>query len=145
MSDKTTVTINDAGSYYTDAQTREHVLHADLPTDDGGGNQAPTPEDMLMSALGSCMAQTAKLYANRKGWQIDRIEVQLSYERFSAGDYAAYEGDANFVHEITEAITIEGPLDDAQKARIKEIMGKCPVRRFISNPVFFKEETLETE
>ena len=125
--------------YYTTAQAREHIWHADLEEPAGGGNSAPTPEEMLLGALGSCMAQTAKLYAARKQWQIDRIEVHLSMERFSGKDYSDYEGDSTFIHEIREHVMIEGPLDEAQEKRIREIMGKCPVRRVLASPNFFVE------
>ncbi len=129
--------------YKTQISSGDHLWHADLSVSESGDNAGPNPEEMVMGALGSCMAQTAKLYAERKGWQIDRIEINLDFERFRAGDYEGYEGDARFVHEIHESVIIEGPLTEAQKARVVEIMGKCPVRRLISNPVFFA--ALETE
>lgn len=123
--------------YQTKIEARQHVWYGDTPEDEGGGDTAPTPEELVMGALGSCMAMTGKMYANRKGWQIDRLVVELDFERFSATDYPAYTGSAAFVHEIRERIIIEGPLDEKQKDRICEIMGKCPVRRLIANPVFF--------
>lgn len=138
---KTTVRLEDG--YYTTASARNHTWHADLEKD--GENLAPTPEELLLGALGSCMSQTAKLYAARKGWQIDRIEINLEVERFKGSDYAAYDGDAAFVHEIREHITIEGPLDDEQKARVLEIMGKCPVRRILTTPTFIVQAEREAE
>ncbi len=143
--DNNTVVVTLEDGYYTTASSRQHRWHADLPESSDGTDNAPTPEELLMGTLGSCMSQTGKLYAARKGWQIDRIEIRLNFERFSGKDYPGYEGDANFVHEIREYITLEGPLDDAQKKRIIEIMGKCPVRRVIANPVFFTEMQPEVE
>ena len=134
---KVIVTLQDG--YYTTAQARMHTWHADLPEVSGGEDNAPTPEELVMGTLGSCMAQTAKLYAARKGWQIDRIEVRLSFERFQGSDYPAYTGDAPFVHEVREHIVVQGDLDDEQKQRLITIMGKCPVRRLIANPAFFVE------
>jgi len=136
-----TVTLGDG--YYATAKSDRHEWYADLPEPDGGTDNAPTPEELVMGTLGSCMVQTAKLYANRKGWKVDRIEVKLNFERFRASDYTAYEGDAAFIHEIREAITVEGDLDDDQKKRVIEIMGKCPIRRLIQNPAFFVEMSPE--
>jgi putative redox protein len=85
------------------------------------------------------MSQTAKLYAARKGWQIDEIEVQLTFERFRGSDYPAFDGSAAFVHEIREHVVIRGDLTQEQIGRVREIMGKCPVRRLLSYPVFFVE------
>ena len=135
------ITVRMDEDFKTTVQARQHTWHADLDEEKGGGNAGPNPEELLLGSLGSCMAQTAKLYAERKGWQIDSIEIKLSFKRFRGGDYPAYEGDANFIHEITEDITVNGPLDDKQHARVLEIMGKCPVRRLIANPVFFVEPT----
>jgi len=141
--EKVIVTLDDG--YYTTATARQHTWHADLSEASGGTDQAPTPEELVMGTLGSCMAQTAKLYATRKEWQIDRITIELEFERFRGADYPGYEGDAAFVHEVREQITVEGPLDDEQKARIIEIMGKCPIRRLIANPAFFVNANAEPE
>lgn len=123
--------------YLTTGSARTHTWHADLPEKSGGGDAYGTPEEMILTALGSCMSQTAKLYAARKGWQLDGVEVTLEVERFTGADYDAYEGDERYVHEIREHIVFHGPLDDDQRARLREITGKCPVRRIIATPTFF--------
>lgn len=134
-----TVKITLEEGYYTTAQSRTHTWHSDLIEASGGNDLAPTPEELVMGTLGSCMAQTGRLYAARKGWQVDRIEVALNFERFPGREYPGFEGDAPFVHEIREHIIVEGDLDEEQKARIITIMGKCPIRRLIANPAFFVE------
>lgn len=131
------VTLKDG--YYTTAEAGSHIWHADLPVESNGTDQGPTPEEMAMGALGSCMSQTAKLYAVRKGWQIDEIQIHLTFERFRGSDYPDYSGDAAFVHEIREHITIRGDLTEEQAGRVREIMGKCPVRRLLASPAFFVE------
>lgn len=125
--------------YRTVITARDHTWHADVKEDSGGDDSAPTPEEMLLGALGSCMAETMKLYAARKGWVVEHIGVQLELERFNASDYPAYEGDSKFIHEIREHIVIEGPLDDEQRVRLLEIAGRCPVRRVLASPTFFVE------
>lgn len=134
--DRVTVTMQDG--YRTTASARGHEFYADLPPEDGE-NSAVNPEEMLLGALGSCMAQTAKLYATRKGWVLDKVEITLEVERFNANDYADYDGDERFVHEIREDVVFHGDLDETQYARLLDITGKCPVRRIISTPTIFKE------
>lgn len=134
--DRVTVTME--GSYRVTTKAGKHELYADLPPEDGE-DSAANPEEMLLGALGSCMAQTAKLYATRKGWVLDKVEITLEVERFNARDYADYDGDERFVHEIREDITFHGDLDETQYARLLEITGKCPVRRVISTPTIFKD------
>ncbi|MDX2076589.1 MAG: OsmC family protein [bacterium] len=129
-------------NYRTSITSRQHLFHSDSPNE-GGKDTASTPEEMLLGAMGSCMAMTAKMYANRKGWNLERVEVSLSLQRFNGKDYAKYDGDAPFVHEITEEIHFFGDLDEDQLARLKEISYKCPVRRVLANPVFFTEPMVE--
>ena len=125
--------------YTTTAEAGSHMWHADLPAESGGSDYGPNPEEMTLGALGSCMSQTAMLYANRKGWQVDEIQVQLTFERFRGDEYADYNGEAAFVHEVREHITIKGDLTPEQERRVREIMTKCPIRRLLANPVFFVE------
>lgn len=140
-----TVSVRTNGSYRATATGRQHIFYADVPVDSGGHDSAANPEEMLLAALGACMAQTALMYANRKGFPLHDVEINLEMERFSGKDYADYEGDAHFIHEIREHITLYGPLNDEQRQRIVEITHKCPVRRAITNPIIFKEEVTVVE
>lgn len=143
---KTTVRLGREG-YRTDIHVRNHVVHADEPLDAGGSDTAPTPTELLLGALGSCIAITARLYAARKGWPLEGVEVALDVERFAGKDYQAYAGDAAFVHEVRQQIILHGPLDDEQHARLLEIASRCPVHRIVENPAFFVDvdELLQDE
>ncbi len=135
---KATVRLTDG--YRTTITSRQHTYHADEPAQDGGTDAAPSPTEMLMGALGSCVAITIKMYAERKGWLLTGVDVLLDYERFKNGDYAAYEGDAPFVHEIHESIILHGDLTHEQRERLMDIASKCPVSRVIELPAFFERE-----
>lgn len=134
-----TVTVSLENGLQTTAKVGHHTWHADEPLDSGGTDTAPTPMQQLLGSLGGCIAITVKLYADRKQWPLEKIEVELDIQRFNAPDYAAYKGDAQFVHEIREKVVLHGPLSDDQRARLMEIATKCPVRRVLSNPAFFVE------
>jgi putative redox protein len=134
----TTVTL--ANGYQTSVTSRQHSYHVDEPIADGGTDTMVSPTELLMGALGSCMAITCKMYAERKGWQLEKIEVFLDFVRFSGGNYADYSGDAPFVHEISEKFAFHGNLDDDQREKLLEIATKCPVSRVLEFPTFFKRE-----
>lgn len=119
------------------ATARNHTWMVDEPPEGGGTDAGPQPTETLLGALGACMAITARLYADRKGWPLERVEVVLDYQKFNGKDYAAYAGDAPFVYEFREHIVFHGPLTDEQQARLMEIAKKCPVHRILENPVFF--------
>ena len=129
----------------TTIQSGDYIYHADEPIADGGTGTAPSPTQMVMGALGSCIAMTMRLYADRKGWALKGVEIELDFERFRSKNYEAYDGDERYVHEITKTITLHGSLTDEQKARIIEIGGMCTVHRLIATPSFFVQEILEQE
>lgn len=126
--------------YRTIAQARNHTWNADEPEEDGGTDSAPTPMEMLLGSLGSCIVITVQMYAKRKNWPLENVHIDLHLSRFNAPDYPAYQGDAKFVSEIREHVTLQGNLlTPEQHARLQEIAKKCPVRRVLANPTFFVE------
>lgn len=129
----------------TTIHSSDYTYHADEPVDAGGTGTAPSPTEMLMGALGSCIAITMRLYADRKGWALEGVEIELDFERFKGRNYEAYNGDERYVHEIIKKIKLTGPLTDEQRARIVEIGGICPVHRLIATPSFFVQEVLDQE
>ncbi len=101
---------------------RDHLLFADEPAALEGQNTGPTPTDLVLMALGACTAVTCRMYAARKGWVIDRLDVRLAY---SAPDHMA----------ISRTIELDGPLDAEQRARILQIAEKCPVHKMLTQTV----------
>ena len=137
-----TVRLDSNDKYKTTVRVRSHTYHVDEPEDAGGTDVAAGPVEQLLGALGSCMAMTMKMYAERKKWNIDLVEVALDVERFKGKDYAEYDGDEQYVHEITEHVAIHGDLTPEQEERLLQIAKRCPVRRIISTPTFWKEDII---
>lgn len=128
--------------YRAEIRSGNHTYYADEPLDKGGTDTMATPSQMAMGALGACIAITLRMYADRKAWPLESIEVDLDFERFKGIDYPGYEGDEGIVHEVRKAIRLTGDLDDEQRERLIEIAGKCPVHRLMSTPTFFVEKAL---
>ena len=143
---KTTVRLGREG-YRTEIKARNHVFYADESLESGGEDSAPEPVELLVGAVGACIAVTTRLYAQRKGWPLEGVEVALDYERFNGKDYPAYDGSAAFIHEFRNQIVFHGPLSDEQRARLAEIATKCPVHRIVEYPAFFVDvdDLLESE
>jgi putative redox protein len=123
------VTVRSTGGFRVEATNGRHVTVLDLPAEEGGDGAAGLgPKETLLAALGGCTAMTLFLYARRKGWPLEGVDTALAHEPAPAGS-----GDAPDA--ITVAVTLRGPLDDAQRARLLEIAAKCPVHRLIARPV----------
>jgi len=68
------------GRLEQDVEVREHRLTADEPKDHGGYDSGPSPQELLAASLASCTAITMEMYAQRKGWEVGEIEVDVDYE-----------------------------------------------------------------
>ncbi len=124
----------------TTIRMRGFTVHMDEPRDVGGDDSAPMPTEMLAGSLGSCMAITAKMYAERKGWPLEGVDVAIEIVRYLAGDYPSAAGQTGYVHEVREELTLHGPLDGKQRQRLLQIAQRCPVSRALGTPSYFVAE-----
>lgn len=112
---------------------RHHQL-ADEPTRFAGGtDQGPNPYDYLLTALGSCTSMTLRLYADRKGWDLQGVDVRLRHAKIHAADCMDCESTSGKIDLIEREITLHGQLDETQRARLLEIADRCPVHRTMTS------------
>ncbi len=112
-----------------------HRLVADEPVEAGGTDTGPNPYDLLLAALGACSSITLRMYADRKGWPLEGVTVRLSHRKIHARDCAECETEGGFIDEIEKSVSLSGPLDEAQRARLFEIAGRCPVHRTLMSEI----------
>ncbi len=120
--------------YKTTLTNGRHTIIADEPIG-MGEDLGPTPYDFLLMALGSCVSITLRMYADRKGWDLEAVEVHLSQSRVHAKDCEECESTDGFVHVIEKEIKLTGNLDEAQRKRLMEISDKCPVNKTLLNEI----------
>lgn len=112
-----------------------HMLKADEPLSVGGSDSGPTPYDYLLTALGACKSMTMRMYAERKGWPLDRARVTLWHEKIHAEDCETCETENGMVDRIETDIELLGDLTDEQRQKIFEIAERCPVHQTITHEV----------
>ncbi len=117
-----TVRLDDDEKFTTEIMARHHSLLADEPEKVGGNDFGPAPYELVTAGLGACTAMTLQMYARRKNWPLDRVEVELDHSK--EVDEAGESVDI-----FTRKIRIKGALDEIQRARFLEIANKCPVHR----------------
>jgi putative redox protein len=115
-----------ASGYRAVAQVGAHRLVADEPLDAGGTDTGPTPVEMLGAALGSCIAITVRMVAERKGWPLEGMDVRV------ARSQVPVEGGRPRTR-FDVGVTLLGPLDDAMRAELGRIAGRCPVHRLLES------------
>ena len=120
----TSVRVVSDGSRFGQAITiRQFQMTADEPPSVGGDDAGPTPMEYILAGLGSCKAMTLQMYAERKGWPLEQVTVELSYE--------AHQGE----YRMEAQLMLKGDLDDAQRQRLREISDRCPVHKMLTAPV----------
>jgi putative redox protein len=123
-----TVHASGAGAPYQVVLTDNHAHRwlADEPADSGGADTGPSPEHLLLSSLGACTAITLRMYAARKQWPLDGVEVDLAFNP---------DGQPAAGSDIRRRITLRGALSDAQRARLLQVANACPIHKVLSGEV----------
>lgn len=118
-------------------QAGNHRLIADEPASVGGTDYGPTPYGYLLAGLGACTAMTLQMYARRKRWDLQAVEVHLSHDKIHAKDCDCdLEGDSRgYLDKINRLIEVHGELDAEQKDRLVEIANLCPVHKTLESEV----------
>jgi putative redox protein len=116
-------------AYAVSVTAGEHPLTVDESAALGGRDAGPAPYDLLLASLGACTAITLKMYADRKQWRFESLQVALHYKK---------EGDRGL---IDRTITIQGDLTAEQRTRMAEIAEKTPVTLTLKAGVDIHTET----
>jgi putative redox protein len=98
-----------------------HELRVDEPTAAGGTDTGPSPTRLLGASLASCIAITVEMYAQRKGWDVGAVEVDVE---------VGYEGPVPTNFEV--GLKLPGELDEEQRRRLLVIATKCPVHKVLA-------------
>ncbi len=123
------------GRFQQEVSVGRHRFLADEPERVGGLDSGPGPYDLLLAGLGACTSMTLRLYAERKKLPLDRVTVRLSHTKVHAADCETCETKEGMIDRIERAITIEGALDESERARLLEIADKCPVHRTLTSEI----------
>jgi putative redox protein len=108
---------------------RDFNLTIDEPSDKGGEDSGPSPQEMLAASLAACTAITMEMYAKRKGWDVGDVEVACDYTPAERGCPTRF----NLVMRFPDSMT------DEQMERLRVIAAKCPIHRTLEGEVMFDE------
>lgn len=125
----TTVTVRSLDNYQQQIIAGDHVVYADEPIEIGGHDSGPNPYELLLGALGACTAITVRMYAQRKQWDLQGIEVELTHEKDYVKDCENCEQDNAKLDRVTVKIMLKGDLNDQQRERLQYIATRCPVNK----------------
>ena len=115
--------------YRTELRAGRHAIVADEPMSVGGADQGPTPYDLLLGAVGACTAMTLRMYADRKGWPLEAVEVRFRAASSHAADCADCESKPVGLGHLERRVKMTGALNDEQRRRLLQIADRCPVKQ----------------
>jgi putative redox protein len=98
-----------------------HALVVDEPVASGGTDTGPRPTQLLAASLAACTAITVEMYADRKGWEVGKIEVDVDYS------YDGYVPSA-----FTVGVRLPAALSDEQRQRLLTVAERCPVHKVLA-------------
>ena len=100
-----------------------HSIFTDLSKEQGGEASGPSPHDLYDAALGACKALTALLYAKRKHFRVENIEVSVERD---AGE------ERTGTYRLNTVLTLTGDLSTAQREELLRAVQKCPIQRLMT-------------
>lgn len=122
---KVSVTMSE--KYLCSAVARNHHVMADEPIEVGGTDMAQSPNELLLSSLGSCTAITMKMYAERKGWSFTQLHIELTLVTESSPN--------GKISTINRIIDCAGNFGEKEKERLLHIAEQCPVSKILSGTI----------
>jgi putative redox protein len=123
-----TVAESGRGRYQNDVTIGTMRFIADEPPSVGGDGAGPNPYDYLCAALGACTSITLRMYADRKKWPLERVEVDVDHRRVDGQDH------------FDRSLVLRGALDASQRKRLLEIADRCPVHRSLEGTAVITTE-----
>lgn len=120
-------------NYQVHIETGGHVLIADEP-EDVGDDRGPDPYGLLLASLAACTIMTVRMYAQRKEWDLQEVQVELEIDRIHARDCEDCLSDPDAkVDIIQRRMRFQGDLDEEQVERLLEIAQRCPLHRTLTS------------
>lgn len=110
--------------FRTTLRAGAHTLVADEPASLGGTDTGPSPAELLELALASCTAITLRMYADRKGWPLEQVDVKVSRTRLPSGG----------TH-LDRTVTLVGALDATMRERLLQVANACPIHKVLTSPI----------
>jgi putative redox protein len=129
------VTSTSEEGFYTEVDADGHSIVADEPESAGGTNQGASPYELLSASLGACTGMTLRMYADRKGWPLESVNVRLKHEKIHAEDCENCPESRAMIDVIIREIKLIGDLTESQKERLLEVAARCPVHRTLQEKV----------
>lgn len=108
------------------------ALETDAPADNMGRGEAFSPTDLTATSLGTCVATTMAIVAQRQGFELGKLEIRVRKHMTSEAPRR--------IARLEMDITVPLPDDHPDRAMLEAVGARCPVRLSLHPEI----EVLET-
>lgn len=117
------ITTSYKGNMLFESQIGKHRLTIDVPTSMGGSDRGPTPPDIFVASLGSCIGAFVAQYCESHNIDTEGMTVDMTYEK--AEDPTKL---------VNLKATINLPKGDCKQriVAIRRVAEHCPVHETIA-------------
>jgi uncharacterized OsmC-like protein len=122
-------------AYVQNISIGSHQLLADEPPGSGGADAGPNPYELVMAGLGACTSMTVRMYAERRNWPLEKVQVQLKFSRIHAADCDDCSRKKGIVNRIEKRVTLIRDLSEIQRERLLHVANNCPVHRVLARTI----------
>lgn len=109
-----------------------NVVISDEPLEMGGRDLGFSPTELLASSLAACTSATLRMYADRKGWDLREVKLEIDLD---------WDDKANKTV-INRRMQLLGNLDETQRERLFKVANACPVHKILTNPIEINTEVI---
>jgi putative redox protein len=120
-----TVRVDHKGGDLFEIAVRQHLLHVDQPTEDGGSDAAPTPTEMFVASLASCVAFYVRRFLSRHDLPTEGLSVTA---QFAVAEHPTRVG------EVRLSIQIPDGVPDDRRAALLAVASHCTVHNSLEQP-----------
>ena len=107
------------------AQNRTHAVIIDQPKDGGGQDQGPTPPELFVDSLGSCVGVYVLAFCKNTGLNPDGMRIILDWEK--AADKPAR------IQKISAKIELPNADAGARSAALLKVAESCLIHETIKH------------
>jgi putative redox protein len=122
-------------AYVQNISIGSHQLLTDEPPGSGGADAGPNPYELVMAGLGACTSMTVRMYAERRNWPLEKVQVQLKFSRIHAADCDDCSRKKGIVNRIEKRVTLIRDLSEIQRERLLHVANNCPVHRVLARTI----------
>lgn len=118
--------------YKTIIRSDSNMIMADEPKEAGGTDLGFSPDELMAASLAACTVITLRMYADRKKWSLDSVDLTVSIEWDKVNSRTV----------MRKSLRLNGNLGTEERRRLREIADKCPTHKMLQHPIIIDTEVL---